>query len=267
MKVAPPTVFLLAFAFASGCKHSDPTPITPVPSLPTSKAPTSTGSEKLTKLKIEDLVVGKGNGFSGGDRPAQNGDHLYVLYTGKLADGTVFDSNEDISKQPFIVHLGEAMVIQGWDKGLVGMKAGGSRKLSIPTELGYGNAQQDKIPPGSDLYFDVKLLDIVHKGEEHIIDKREIKQGSGPVVQTGSKVTFHYTVKSLRGDTIESDKGPGVTVVIGKGQAAPSIETGMMGMHQGGIRELHLPPLAALPTSKLPQGSVQLVTLEATSVS
>jgi FKBP-type peptidyl-prolyl cis-trans isomerase len=93
-----------------------------------------------------------------GDGPAAaKGDVLKMNYTGKLADGTVFDASE----KPFPFKLGVGAVIQGWDEGIVGMKVGGKRTLTIPPELGYGEAGYPPvIPPNSTLIFDVELVSI-----------------------------------------------------------------------------------------------------------
>jgi peptidylprolyl isomerase len=106
-------------------------------------------------LKIEDLKEGEGPA-------AKTGDTLLVHYTGWLADGTKFDSSYD-KHQPFNPFmLGAGQVIKGWDKGLIGMKAGGKRKLTIPPELGYGErGSGTAIPPNATLVFEVELLKIL----------------------------------------------------------------------------------------------------------
>jgi peptidylprolyl isomerase len=105
-------------------------------------------------LKIEDLKEGDGP-------TPKTGDTLLVHYTGWLADGTKFDSSVD-RKQPFTFKLGAGEVIKGWDKGVIGMKVGGKRKLTIPPELGYGEKGSGaKIPPNATLTFEIELLKIL----------------------------------------------------------------------------------------------------------
>jgi FKBP-type peptidyl-prolyl cis-trans isomerase FkpA len=94
---------------------------------------------------------------------AKAGDVLIVNYTGRLADGTVFDSNVDPKfghVEPFKFILGAGYVIKGWDDGLVGMKVGEKRTLTIPPELGYGATDNGPIPANSTLIFEIELLSI-----------------------------------------------------------------------------------------------------------
>jgi peptidylprolyl isomerase len=105
------------------------------------------------QVKIEDTVVGTGVA-------ATTGVTVSVNYTGKLQDGTVFDTS--IGKQPFEFQLGAGQVIPGWDQGLIGLKVGGKRTLTIPPELAYRaqGAGNGLIPPNATLTFDVELLAI-----------------------------------------------------------------------------------------------------------
>lgn len=112
-----------------------------------------TKGETVTELKIEDLKIGTGI-------EAVDGKKVTVDYVGILTDGKKFDSSYD-RKTPFTFNLGKGEVIKGWDDGVVGMKVGGKRKLTIPSSLGYGErgAGAD-IPPNSTLIFEVELLKV-----------------------------------------------------------------------------------------------------------
>ena len=105
-------------------------------------------------VEIEELVEGSGD-------EVENGKKVSVHYTGWLTDGTKFDSSLDRS-MPFEFTLGSGMVIRGWDEGVIGMKVGGKRKLTIPSRLGYGEkgAAGGMIPPNATLVFDIELLEI-----------------------------------------------------------------------------------------------------------
>jgi len=103
------------------------------------------------KLKIEDLVVGSG-------AEAVAGKEITVHYTWTLTDGKKFDSSLGRG-EPFKFTLGAGQVITGWDQGIAGMKVGGKRKLTIPSELGYGSrGAGSSIPPNATLVFEVELL-------------------------------------------------------------------------------------------------------------
>jgi len=92
---------------------------------------------------------------------AENGHTLLVHYTGWLADGTKFDSSRDPGRDFFTFKLGEGMVIKGWDQGLLGMRDGEVRKLTIPGSLAYGEkGVPGRIPPNATLVFDIELLEI-----------------------------------------------------------------------------------------------------------
>jgi peptidylprolyl isomerase len=109
-------------------------------------------------LVVQDLIPGHG-------RAAQSGDTIAVQYVGVLFDsGKEFDASwsGDRPGQPFEFPLGGGQVIPGWDRGLIGMKQGGRRKLIVPSALGYGaQGAPPDIPPNAALIFDVDLQKIV----------------------------------------------------------------------------------------------------------
>jgi len=96
---------------------------------------------------------------AGSEKQAQNQDVVTVHYTGWLENGTKFDSSVD-RNTPFSFTLGIGRVIKGWDIGVLGMKIGEKRKLTIPSELSYGTASVGLIPANSTLIFEVELLSI-----------------------------------------------------------------------------------------------------------
>lgn len=111
-----------------------------------SVAPTESG---LYYIEIE---PGKGTQPKPGER-------VKVHYTGKLLDGTTFDSSVDRG-QPFVFTLGVGQVIRGWDEGIALMRVGGKARFIIPSQLAYGERDTGSIPPHSPLVFDVELISI-----------------------------------------------------------------------------------------------------------
>jgi len=106
----------------------------------------------VPELLIEDLEVGTGD-------EATPGSTVTVHYTGALCkNGTIFQSSHDFGKP---ITFGLSQVIQGWTEGVPGMKVGGMRRLTIPSEMAYGSKRAaSNIPPNSDLVFDIELLGV-----------------------------------------------------------------------------------------------------------
>ena len=124
-----------------GCEKASKPP-------PVAQPPITTASG----LTVQVLAPGDGD-------EAKSGDKISVHYTGTLIDGTKFDSSRD-RDQPFSFWVGEHQVIEGWDEGLLGMREGEKRKLTVPPKLGYGSESKPGIPPNSTLIFEIELLDV-----------------------------------------------------------------------------------------------------------
>jgi peptidylprolyl isomerase len=104
-----------------------------------------------SELQITDLVIGIG-------REAVKGALIKMHYVGTLEDGTKFDSSYDHGRL-FQFVVGAKRVIQGMDQGVLGMKEGGKRRLFIPSHLAYGERAMGKIPPHSNLHFEIELFE------------------------------------------------------------------------------------------------------------
>jgi FKBP-type peptidyl-prolyl cis-trans isomerase len=114
---------------------------------------TPTIKTNMEQLKIEDIKIGEG-------QEVKSGDIVVMHYNGTLENGQKFDSSYD-RNQPFETEIGVGRVIKGWDQGVPGMKIGGKRKLTIPSDLAYGdNGIPGAIPPKATLIFEVELINI-----------------------------------------------------------------------------------------------------------
>lgn len=125
--------------------------VSPIPSPAVDNATDS--AKNYPGFKVEDLKIGTGSAVKSGDR-------IKINYLGTLTDGKKFDSSYDRGV-PFETQIGVGQVIKGWDLGVLGMKVGGKRKLTIPPELGYGEkGAGEVIPPNATLIFEVELVAI-----------------------------------------------------------------------------------------------------------
>ncbi|MEZ4868807.1 MAG: FKBP-type peptidyl-prolyl cis-trans isomerase [Caldilineaceae bacterium] len=202
-------------------------------------------------LQYQELQAGTG--------PApQPGDIVSVHYTGKLTDGTKFDSSLDRG-QPFQFPLGAGRVIKGWDEGIALMKKGGKAILTIPPELGYGaRGAGGVIPPNATLVFEVELVDIlpgapaapqaVNEGDYQTtatgLKYYDFVVGTGAAPAKGKQVVVHYTGWLVNGKKFDSslDRGEPFSFTIGMGQVIRGWDEGVMSMKVGGKRQLKIPP-------------------------
>ncbi|MES2224702.1 MAG: FKBP-type peptidyl-prolyl cis-trans isomerase [Patescibacteria group bacterium] len=134
------------------------TSATPAATTPTTP-PASNGARVISTntvngMKIEVTKEGTGPVIV-------NGQTAVMLYTGKLTDGSVFDATSKRNNTPLEFVLGSGMVIQGWDQGILGMKVGEQRTLTIPPQLAYGaEGRPPVIPQNATLVFNVTLVGI-----------------------------------------------------------------------------------------------------------
>jgi FKBP-type peptidyl-prolyl cis-trans isomerase FkpA len=158
-----PVTLALVFAFggAWGCEQKVPEPA------PEPRPVVKTEPEKPEPADLIKDEVQPGTGAE-----CKDGDKVKVHYTGRLLKTKyVFDSST--GKTPYEFTLGKGEVVKGWDLGIVGMKVGGKRKLTIPSKLAYGDdGSPPKIPGKATLVFDVELVEIVAPPKENKEDDK-----------------------------------------------------------------------------------------------
>ncbi len=209
------------------------------------------------KLQIKDVKVGTGPA-------AKAGDALTMDYTGKLTSGKVFDSS--VGKTPFNFVLGQGQVIQGWDKGILGMKVGGKRILTIPAAMGYGaQGSPPVIPPNATLVFVVELRKIDG------ITVQTLKPGRGAGVKNGDTIKVHYKGMLKDGTKFDSsyERNEPFDVTIGKTGLIPGFTQGLLGMKLGEKRKVTIPPAlgyGARSVGPIPANSTLVFELELVKV-
>ncbi len=240
---------------------------------PTVSLPT----EMPTELVITDITEGEGEA-------AVEGSTVYVYYVGVLSkDGDRFDGN--FGGDPYAVTLGTGAVIDGWDQGLIGVKAGGRRQLDIPADLAYGSAGSgEDIPPDSAISFVIDVVAIVPpidpadapeitiEGAENVaaLVSDDLVEGEGAEAKAGSNVLVHIIAfNAATGEELAStwgDPSP-VALLLEEGGSLPGLIDGIPGMKVGGRRQLTIPFADAFGTEgnssmKLPASTDLVVVID-----
>lgn len=211
-------------------------------------------------------------------------DSTAVVDTANVGNKLFADSYEN--GEPLEFTLGMGQVIQGWEKGLAGMKVGEIRKLYVPYQMAYGENSLDGIPAYSDLYFEVELVAAEKPMEPDVFPKnveglkwREVakglkvydeKVGSGKPTAIGSVLKTHYTGWLLSGRKFGSSKDMGkpLSVILGNGKMIKGWELGLDGMREGGVRWFLISPnmgYGAAAYSMIPSNSTLVFRVELVS--
>jgi FKBP-type peptidyl-prolyl cis-trans isomerase len=212
---------------------------------------TSLDATPVAKLKMTDVEPGKGDA-------AKVGDTIMVLYRGTLMDGKEFDGNmseklvPSAEKPPFSLTLGAGMVIKGWEDGLVGTKEGMVRNLEIPYKMAYGEEGNERIPPKSDLKFTVKVLKVFKQGVAPEIEVTDVKMGSGAVISANSTVVMSYKGTLLNGKVFDERTKEKMKI----SQFFESLQEALLGMKEGGVRKVVLPPHSIPSAYSIPQDQI-----------
>jgi|GEM_PF-242396 len=181
---------------------------------------------------IRTTLIHRGSGW-----PAEGGEYVLVHYTGRLEDGTVFDSSRE-RDQPFRFALGSNRVIEGWNRGVTGMRPGERRRIVVPPYLGYGDKERPKIPAGSTLDFDVEVI-----STSPGVTYKTTKDGTGDrEVQLGDNVRVHLRIWTVEGDELINTQFSGARdVLIDYGLSVPGLIWGVIGMRVDEVREVEIP--------------------------
>jgi len=214
------------------------------------------------KLEIKDVVEGSG-------RAVVANDSVTVEYTGTLTDGKEFDSSK--GKAPLVFAVGKGQVIKGWDDGLLGMKVGGERQLTVPPELAYRDVASGPIPANSTLKFDIKLLRIDREGDKQAIESTVLKPGTGTTAVEGDVMDINYTgtfVNGVKFDSSYDSKEP-ISIIVGHAHLIKGFSQGLEGIKEGEQRKIVVPPTLGYGNGQhgpIPGGSTLIFEIEATKI-
>ena len=174
--------------------------------------------ESPSGLKVEILSPGRE-----GTKPSP-GDRVKVHYTGRLTNGTKFDSSHDRG-EPFGFLLGKGLVIRGWDEGVALLNVGAKAKLTIPPALGYGSrGSPPVIPPNATLVFDVELVEVIPEipfvepqpdklvALESGLKYQVLAEGAGEPATADQGVSFKFAVFSRAGAPVVSSVSAGINI-------------------------------------------------------
>jgi peptidylprolyl isomerase len=192
-----------------------------------------------------------------GEMP-EEGDPVRIEFTAWLDDGTRLDSSIDRG-EPLVFVIGSEQIFPGLSEGVGMMEVGGQWQFVIPPDLAFGEEGAGAIPPDTSLVFLVDLLEILPQGPAEPTDVDEdqyeetesglqyydLEEGSGAEVEAGQQVTVRYTGWLAEdGTKFDSsyDRGRTFTFIPGSGQVIPGWEEGVIGMQEGGVRQLLIPP-------------------------
>jgi len=195
-------------------------------------------------LEIWDVKEGTGDA-------AVKGQTVTIHYTGWTLDGKIFDSSV---QRGATATFPLPNLIKGWQEGIPGMKAGGVRRLKIPSDLAYGDrGSPPRIPAKATLVFEIelfrdpmKLPDLTAKEwkkQDNGVRIWDVKEGTGDPVAKGATVKIHYTGWTLNGKVFDSSRSDnGKPVEFALGSLIRGWQEYVPGMKVGGVRLMELPP-------------------------
>lgn len=205
-----------------------------------------------TGIQVQDRIVGTG-------AEVVPGAVAIVTYTGMLVDGTVFDSSADRGNQTLSFRVGAQEVIRGWEDGVVGMRVGGTRRLVIPPDQGYGARDVGPIPSNSVLYFEIQLADVVPPravpSPSVVVDDSawvdlgdgvriaDLTVGTGHRLKPAGRVCIDYV--SWRGTEVVEEtytRDRCTWIRLDDDNLPEAVEIGLAKMREGGVRRIVVAP-------------------------
>lgn len=238
-----PVISVIAFLMNSGCRSTQ-----------IHQTEEGSGPEmKMTVSGLQYTIVPSGSGEF-----AEENDQVFVHYSGRLEDGTVFDSSYERG-EPISFKLGAGQIIAGWEEGVRMLRKGDKATFVIPPTLAYGENAIGPIPANATLTFDVELVDIIKpaaplsiEGLDEIITEKGVRihivrGGNGAKLEPDMKVKLHYN-GFLENDTLfdsSYERGQPIDFVIGRGMVIPGLEDGVSKLKVGDQAKIWIPyPLA-----------------------
>lgn len=197
-------------------------------------------AEENNKVHIMDVLKGTGN-------TAYCGSKVTIDYTAYLPDNTKFDTTFSPEHKPLTFTIGKEQVIPGLEQGLVGMMAGGERKMSIPPLLGFNNRKfiNNIAPVGKILVYDVNLISLKN-GISPVMAKNDadittLEKGNLAIpALCGKHITLEYTAKLKDGSALTKEP-VNLGFNFGDDTAPFGLEKAILGLHQGGVYDIELP--------------------------
>jgi hypothetical protein len=197
-------------------------------------------------VQVQDVVVGTG-------AEVLQGATAEVNYTGMLDNGQVFDSSLDRHKT-LVFRVGAHAVIRGWEDGVIGMKVGGTRRLAIPPDLGYGDRATGPIPADSELFFEISLVSVVPprtapsapavvaEGDwrkVHDLKIVDVERGHGASARADHRVCLDWIAWQDAKVTSQTwDRDRCTWARLDGEDLPPALEQGILGEKPGGVREI-----------------------------
>ena len=205
---------------------------------------------ETTESGLQIAIIEAGDG-----EPAEEGKIVLVHYTGKLADGTTFDSS--VGGEPIRFPLGQGRVIDGWEEGIAMLKVGDRALMVVPPELAYGPGGTGGIPPNATLYFEVELVEVLEGGPAAPVSVAEddyettnsglqvyvVEEGTGDAPEEGQPVRIDFTAWFTDGSRLDStiDAGQPLVFALGTEQLFPGLSEAVSTMRVGGQSQFIIP--------------------------